>query len=384
MRVFYHVDDFGQVGMGHIPYLTCVSNPLVVWAPAPRLLMKARSAGQTFLSASGLLDLVQHKEHPVRIIGRAEWLLDKRYRNCHPFPLAGWVDKFDDAIRAMALEDVGMRVEERRIIIAPPEEGNKKAEERMEEPGANNIARHLRRLFTDSKLPPGMLDKAKRARDRRHSVPKVILRDLFNHSDAIGLASAKTAATPCEHMLALKEILPEAPFEIGPPSGRRGNATAQDILEAFEVVEALKPRMLQDEKGLREFLGSKHRKALLHVLYSNWGGLPLASWLAEEIRRGMKAYPFWQRIVSPGRIEPLMGVVDFVHLVARTVLGVEPGWGWARMVVRPLTNLAERLGVLPAAYRGRKELKGLFYLVHGKVGITRPEILRLIERLRKM
>ena len=79
-RAFFHVDEFREVGMEYLPYLTCVSDPLVVWAPSSILLDATK---KTFLKPRDLVSLVDGENAPLRIIGREQWLLDKGFRNAH-------------------------------------------------------------------------------------------------------------------------------------------------------------------------------------------------------------------------------------------------------------------------------------------------------------
>lgn len=295
MRAFLHVDEFGEHGMAYLPHLACLSDPLVVWGPSPRLL----EATPGFISPRDLLSLVDRSDAPVRIIGRENWLLDKQFRNSHPWPLAAWVEDFDGVLKRLALEDQSKPIPGRRVIVAEPEEGYAKADEILDSPNGEKVAKQLRRLYNAQRLPVGILDKARRARAKRESVPRTILRDVYNHARAIGSAHALVAMTPSEHMAVLHGIVSD-PLLPGvttfdPPG--KGYVTAADLREAAQVLRRVKPILSMPE--LEGFLESGLKSDLHDLMYSPRSTSSLDAHLVQQVNQATVAQPFFKHLFRP-------------------------------------------------------------------------------------
>ena len=235
-RVFLHVDEFGRGGMLHLPYSVCVSGTVIVWAPSSLLL---DATTESFLTPSALLSLVDRADAPVRVIGREEWLLSKEFRNSHPWPMAAWNESFDGVLRRFALEDSTRPLQKRRVIIAGRERGFEAAQSLLDGENGTAISRRLNRLFQSGALPIGILEKARRDRSARKSVPRLILRDMINHSDAMRESEAQCAATPCEHMAVLQGIVPNSVTATGmelPLSNAL--ASSEDVAAAVRLLTA--------------------------------------------------------------------------------------------------------------------------------------------------
>lgn len=374
-RVFFHVDEFGERGMVNLPYLTCLSDPLVVWAPSALLLQK--TAG-TFLKPAELLSLIDQPNAPVRIIGRREWLLDKEFRNSRPWPLAHWVEEFDGVVKKFADEDEKKSLSrlERRVIIAEPEKGYDKADEVLNCPEGENVAKRLRQLFDSGCLPIGILEKARRAEADNSSVPREILRDVYNHSRAMDSADAEVAATPCEHMAILQKIVPDSVVTrdttLQPPG--QGYVTAADIRDAVQVLSKVKPVMNMRE--LSDFLKSGLKKDLHHLMYSPTYELPLGTRLVKEIIEATAVPPLFKDLFQPNDPYTLvLRVVDLMDTIAaRSIMMGSLAGSLISVLAEAAQEQLRKYGLVREAVRPGHPVRALFFFIFGTEEPVRSQV----------
>jgi hypothetical protein len=376
-RVFFHVDEFGTRGMSYLPHLACLSDPLVIWGPSVALL---ESTQHSLLRGDDLLRLIDQPNAPIRVIGREKWLLDKEFRNSREWPSAHWVERFDEVVRRFAIEDSSRNIFDRRVIIAPPEQGFTHADTVLGSDIAAPLADRLNELYTKRALPIGMLEKADRAKAKGDSVVKMVLRDVYNHSRAMESAMARSCATPSEHMGILQSIVPGAmtpglTFEDRMRS-KRTELAQSDLREAVQVLSSLKPILSAAE--LSRFLQSDHRRDLHALMYSSRSAVHLKDDLVREIRQ---VFPVTEPAGMRGDNWGLtLGAIVIAATVSLITQNAE--WMIGPIVVemiresRSQTNVPPRLTATPP-----RTLQALFLLLYGE---TQPDPERVRDLLGRL
>jgi hypothetical protein len=187
-RTFCHIDDYGVGGFAELHRMIAVSKPLVLWGPSSQLLLDAscRVGGREFLE---YVDGGQ-----IRIVGRHRWILSKTFRNGHPWPGARWNSQIDERIRDIALEDEGLALHDRRVVLADDARGTDWAERYIaEHPAAvDQIHRALTGAESRNHFPIQVIDSANRSGHEPRPVARTVLAHVYNHSDAIALSGADT------------------------------------------------------------------------------------------------------------------------------------------------------------------------------------------------
>jgi hypothetical protein len=378
-RAFFHVDEFREVGMEYLPYLACVCDPLVVWSPSSLLLKATQKA---ILEPRDLLSLVDGENAPVRVIGRAEWLLDEQFRNAHRWEYAPWVEEFDGVIKRFAIEDEKKPLISRRVIIAGREKGFVEADETLGSPIGERVARNLRLLFEKQLLPPGILEKARWAREERSSVPRAILRDMYNHRNAVVSADAQIAMTPSEHMAVLQRIVPNSALSgvtSLEPSGK-GYASSADIREAVQVLRKVKA--VRNMQELRYFLKSGLKADLHDLMYSRRSLPNLESHLIQKVNEATAIEPLFHRLFRPNDpIALTLTIGGFVLALAMYHFTGKPQWALVSVAVRAAQGPLRKYSLIPEAVRPGDKTRALFYLTFGTTRPRRRQVQELLSRL---
>lgn len=189
-QTFCHINEYDEDGFANLHRMIATSEPLVLWAPSSGLLQSP----QCRVGTDEFLEYVEAGR--VRIVGRRDWLTSETARNKMASRWLGaqWDTRIDGRIKAIALEDQNVPNDDaKRVLIAPDERGNNYA--------ATYLAQHpedVQRLNVELEsaaarnlLPKGLLGSLKdRAKDP-HALATRVLRDVFNHGEAIHLASAE-------------------------------------------------------------------------------------------------------------------------------------------------------------------------------------------------
>ena len=175
---FYHISQYGDEGYVALPRIVAMSQPCL-WAPSS-VMLKSRSSQ---LSTAAFLRYVEEGE--IRIFGRSEWLYDSHWRNSRPWQNAAWDTTIDGTIRRICEEDTGKPEEERRVVVAPPEKGDGFAEEYLDA-NPQEISRWTGVLQRQRGIiPSGTREAALREIDKPILAVRRILRDAYNHGQAI-------------------------------------------------------------------------------------------------------------------------------------------------------------------------------------------------------
>jgi hypothetical protein len=189
-RTFCHINEYEDGGFASLHRMIATSEPLVLWAPSSQLL----SVPQCRVGRDEFVEYVEQGR--VRIVGRETWLMSKDARNdpsLMPWEGARWDDEVDGAIRAIAREDQDLPDDQKRVLVAPGERGDQYAsrylEEHPEEVG--RLSSLLHAAEERQQLPRGLLGSLQRDVSTPHGLVAHLLRDVFNHGEAIHLASAE-------------------------------------------------------------------------------------------------------------------------------------------------------------------------------------------------
>jgi len=187
-QTFCHINEYEEDGFANLHRMIATSEPLVLWAPSSQLLQspRCRVGSEEFVEYVGA--------GRIRIVARREWLFDKEKRDSMRWPGSRWDPAVDDPIRAIAREDENLSDDEqKRVLIAPDERGGAYAAAYLEQHPED--ARRLSAELTDAdvrnRLPAGLLGSLKSGRDDPQALVSRLLRDVFNHGEAIHLAGAE-------------------------------------------------------------------------------------------------------------------------------------------------------------------------------------------------
>ncbi len=196
-RTFCHISEYGETGYEHLHRMIATSAPLVLWSPSGQLLESPRCRVTD-------ADFVRYVERgQVRIVGREPWLLDRSFRDAHPWPGSRWRTEVDDAVRAIALEDASLPAHRRRVLISPDEQGPLRAAEHVElHPEVVDTLHAALTGPTASSFPVGVIEHARRFQDSPRALATDVLRHAYNHLDALALSGG------------------EAPFYLSPRESR--------------------------------------------------------------------------------------------------------------------------------------------------------------------
>jgi hypothetical protein len=190
-QTFCHINEYEDDGFANLHRMIATSEPLVLWAPSSQLL----SVRQCRVSREEFIEYVEKRR--IRIVGREKWLMSKKARNDPeemPWEGARWDDRVDGAIRAIAREDQNIpKDNDKRVLIAPRERGDHYAEYYLEEhpEEANRLNSLLETAEAIQQLPRGLLGSLKGKTNNPRALVIRLLRDVFNHGEAIHLASAE-------------------------------------------------------------------------------------------------------------------------------------------------------------------------------------------------
>jgi hypothetical protein len=191
LRTFCHISEYDEAGYRRLHRMILASDPLVLWAPSSQLLS---DSGVCRIPPDDFLWLVE--EGIVQIIAREQWLDSPSFRDSHPWPGARWNRRIDGALRRMFRDDEREPdLRRRRVAGAPDETGPDRARRALEEQPevASKVLAVLNDRQRRPEIPPGTLATAARTATGDRGKTEVILRDAFNHAEAIALAEAETA-----------------------------------------------------------------------------------------------------------------------------------------------------------------------------------------------
>lgn len=385
-RTFCHISDYGEAGYANLHRLIATSSPLVLWAPSSTLL---RSPGCRVTEKS----FVKHVEAGrIRIIGRREWLLDKRFRDSHPWSGGAWNTAVDDAIRAMALNDENEPAGRRRVTICPDEQGLALATEYVER--HPDVIETLHAALTAPEashdLPIGLVQHALRYDEPRELAINV-LRPAYNHAEAIDRSGARAPFLLLPKESRFHELMSTLQPAPDTTVRRTDAATLADL--TAQVVDLV--RHMERLQGSRATLDS-FVKGEGHALLTKW----LSSICAEVavghgdstegvvLRRLQEDFDRerlrddWSDLVV--NREGLLGGAGLSSVLVEVVtqqLGVFSAIGLATGAVQVGHNLLQKTGHLPVTYEGGSQWPFLYAFGKPASRHRRARLGRLLDDL---
>jgi hypothetical protein len=378
---FCHISEYGEDGYRNLHRILAFSAPLNLWAPSSVLIRSvSRIEPKVFIRyvERGL----------IRIHGRENWLTDRQFRNKHRWSAAAWDSEIDDALDAMRREDQNVRDGMQRVVVAPPEEGFKRAAEYLDR-HPEQVAR-WNRIFRSrsarSKIPAGTWESASRYQsDGPTAVAVAILRDAYNHGLAIRDSGADA---PLLLGSADRQFLNLLEGSWG-PDGREGSSPQQSTLEgelASQLVEVL--RCLDIHRGsmdVERFMKGGGRRALvawLHDVCQRYREVNprevdniVINELRSQVAKGKFARPLGELLVHPitttvGLVALVSTAVGFVQEPANVLAGV----GMAASVVQVAGGAAKQFGIAPSSYTGPQ-----WPVLYSCAGQVRPRYVRKLR-----
>ena len=182
---FCHISQYGDAGYRELPRMVAMSQPCL-WAPSS-VILKSDSSG---LNPRTFLQYLE--ESKLRIFGRYSWLCEPTWRNSQRWPGTAWDNEIDGRIKKIYEEDTNRPKNEKRVVAVPPEQGYTWADQYLTEHPEeisrwHNILRdkHRRRA-----IPGGTREAALQDIDQPAIATRRILRDAYNHGQAIAYAEA--------------------------------------------------------------------------------------------------------------------------------------------------------------------------------------------------
>jgi len=358
---FCHISEYGQQGYEALHRMIASSAPLILWSPSGLMLDHYHSIEKCRISTEELLRYVENGR--AQIIGRERWILDKKFRQQHPWEGAKWLDNFDGVIKSICNEDERLPESQRRVRVVEEEDGYRWADKFLaEEPQTID---EIWRLIRYGHAPVGSLQRAKLQKTKKGAVREV-LRDARNHARAFELAIAQVPFISHREgkffrLLEVKHGQPAEPANNTETRARSGLVkVSQEMLRLLERLD-----QLQKPSTFKSFVGSEAHREL-----TQW--LCLISATAREVRpqaidryllkdlkqriEGGYSKPSWSHIIVPeGRWDSLVtfgglatSIVGFA-MDPTLILGIT---GLILSIVPIGTGISRRLGLVRPDYHG--------------------------------
>jgi hypothetical protein len=180
------------------------------------------------------------EERQIRVFGRYEWLYEPKWRNSQRWPETSWDQEIDGKIRSICDEDSGKPKNERRVVVVPPEQGYDFADAYLDK-YPEEVARWQRILVNKKSrqaIPGGTREAALRDVDEPALAARRILRDAYNHGQAIAYSEANAPLIVQHTHTQFLRILADAP-------PLRDEADASSVVTMRESQQVSKPTDLQ-------------------------------------------------------------------------------------------------------------------------------------------
>jgi hypothetical protein len=252
-RTFCHIGEYGEAGYRNLHRMVVSSNPLVLWAPSSTLLSASQVEPREFVR---LVD-----DRHVRIIAREPWLLSRTFRDRHPSGEgAAWTTSVDGELMKFAEADRNLDPSERRVIVAPPEDGIAWAEQYV----ANNatlvgrIQRVIERGKPERHIPQAVLDAIRREDFSPRQAVAHVLRAAYNHGDALTRSNANVpfylGSQDAQFLRWISQIEPGEQLSPPSPVSHEHEHYADLASQLFDLLRVME--IAGGETDLRRFLGS--------------------------------------------------------------------------------------------------------------------------------
>jgi len=211
---FCHISQYSDKGYLALPRMIAMSQTCL-WAPSS-VILKSDSSG---LSPSSFLRYLEEGE--IRIFGRYEWLYEPRWRNSERWLGTAWDPNIDGMIRSICDEDSSKPRKLRRVVVVPAEQGFEFADAYLAENPAE-VSRWLGVLSSKRRqaIPDGTREAALRNIDQPVLAARRILRDAYNHGQALAYSEADAPLLVQPIHREFLRILAGAPALIGEPDAK--------------------------------------------------------------------------------------------------------------------------------------------------------------------
>jgi len=378
-RVFYHIDEYREAGMSYLTPLMCLSDPLVLWSPAPLLIRRAAKREKSFLSPKDILRLVDRADAPIRIILREKWL-DSAWRNRRgAWPLGRWDGEFDPEVRRLALEDKKRAFEDRRVIIAPEETGYEEAATRLKQD--IRVREQLKELYQKRRLPLGILDKARSAERKGIPVELQILRDAYNHNTAVHEAKTEVAAITDQYMDVLLKLVSSAGGLARDTPDEMKPVEVGELREALDLLRRIRPIMTY--RQLNRFLASGMRSELKDLLFSERATKNLDVHIANEIYKATKIKRFRDQLFpSKDAVGITLSLGSLVSVVV-SILTHNFTFGIVPVAYVVSKGWLQAKSLVPLDVDANSKVKPLFQITCGTTRVTRDQVKEVLRRSRQ-
>lgn len=273
---FCHISQYGQLGYENLHRMLAVSSPLNIWAPSSVEL----ASGRWPIGVERLLRYVEQGH--LRIIGRRSWLTERRKRDEHPWEGARWYPPIDDALKAIFENDESETDPRRRRVLAARDEGGRVWAEDYIDSHPGEVDRWYRighgRQARD-RIPAGTYEAVLRVPDDRRQVARAVLRDAYNHGQAIIDAGADCPVLLAPSDARFLKIISSVPADGNPTAGigeqRRLARTHHNLGTLTRTLVEDLGKLEPHRADLADFIGHEG-----HTLLVAWFAA-----LAEEVKR---------------------------------------------------------------------------------------------------
>jgi len=381
VRLFCHISEFGPLGMQNVPVLAFLGDRLTLWAPSASFIRAASSMGDSMLSPDDVLDLVRRRH--IQIMGRERWIYDSKFRDDYPaarYRFAAWDSSFDREIALMAAQDADLAVADRRVVVAPDEDGLTWAETTMHSDDPDHAqAREIARGLMSTNLTLGLREKLAKASTDEERL-RVMLRDIRNHSKAFRDARSDQVVVLAQDAASYAAIV--AGEADAAPSAL---AELERLPELVHFLSTLaRPRTAEElTKLLSDSSREEFRREARSLLQANQ---PIDVEVLAQVTAGSRAASWRETLVGSNLLDAAsrLGASGGGLLISLATLQFQPLAliGLVMQAAQTIGPLAQKIGLARAPdYRGPRFP---FVLGFGTEDPTYREISRMVEELKQL
>lgn len=191
MNAFYHIEEFGEDRYNLLPIMAYCFNHSVIWAPNMSKLESAYKNGKSFFSSHDVLELIERRH--IQVIAREKWFYKEERFKPNAFQSPDWLDGVDNVLRDYAIADQQKVNIEKRVIIAPDENGNNLSDKIMGSRKKKDIqlVEFVRRQIREDNVPERIKQRIQIEKFTEDEATKFILRSAINNNDTFNLIGAQ-------------------------------------------------------------------------------------------------------------------------------------------------------------------------------------------------
>lgn len=191
MNSYCHIEEFGEDRYNLLPIMAYCFNHSVIWAPNMSKLESAYKNGKSFFSSRDVLELIE-KRH-IQVIARENWYYKEERFKPNAFQSPDWLDGVDNALRDFAIEDQKKATVDKRVIIAPNENGNNLSDIIMGSRKKKDmqLVDFIRQQMQEDNIPERIKQRIKIEQFNEDEAIKFLLRSAINNNDAFNITGAQ-------------------------------------------------------------------------------------------------------------------------------------------------------------------------------------------------